>query len=132
MNAREGTGEALSELAAALLAACGGLIQGFDTGGISNASARIVSDTTGGWHNRLYNQRALCRQRLGALQPSFPLLSTPRREFYQEPHCAHVGKCPEGNKDPLPSRIESEPEASPGGQLESGHRMHRQPPDGLE
>lgn len=29
-------------LVAALLAACGGLIQGFDTGGISNASARIV------------------------------------------------------------------------------------------
>jgi MFS family permease len=47
MNAREGRGEvagakALSVVIAALLAACGGLIQGFDTGGISNASATIV------------------------------------------------------------------------------------------
>ena len=33
----------LSVLVAALLAACGGLIQGFDTGGISNASAEIVA-----------------------------------------------------------------------------------------
>ncbi len=47
MNAREGRGDvagtkALSVVIAALLAACGGLIQGFDTGGISNASASIV------------------------------------------------------------------------------------------
>lgn len=32
----------LAVLVAALLAACGGLIQGFDTGGISNGSAQIV------------------------------------------------------------------------------------------
>lgn len=35
---------ALAVLIAALLAACGGLIQGFDTGGISNGSAGIVRE----------------------------------------------------------------------------------------
>ena len=36
--------KALSVLMAVLLAACGGLIQGFDTGGISNGSAGIVRE----------------------------------------------------------------------------------------
>jgi short chain dehydrogenase len=81
--------KALGGIIAALLAACGGLVQGFDTGAISNASASIVAQfhlTSGLQGVALHMGAAARNQRQNPRRSSGDLAGAGRSPLQTSPH----------------------------------------------